>query len=76
MHEKEKHQWERKQKTREVLEKTDNESSGGHFMCGFDCLRCCTATTPSARKVQEMSSWCGSYHGRDLSLTKTYTEEE
>lgn len=42
----EKHQWERKPKMREVPEKAHNETSGGHFICGFGCLMCCKPLPP------------------------------
>lgn len=63
------------QKQGKMPKKPDHESSGGLFIWGFGCLTRCTATAPSARKVREMSSRCGSHHSRDFSLTKSYTEE-
>lgn len=74
--EREKHRWERKPKAREVPRKTDNESSGGHFIYGFGCLTCCTAIAPSARKVRDMSSRYGSHHGKGLSLTKSFSYQD
>lgn len=76
MEKRENHQWEGKPKPREIPEKSDNESSGVRFICGFECPTCCTATAPSARTMQEVSGRCGSCHGRDLSLTESCTEEE
>lgn len=54
--------------------KNHNETSGGHFICGFGCSTYCTVTAPSARKGQKMSSQCGSHHGRDIFFTKSCTE--
>jgi len=56
--------------------KTANDFIGVHFICGFGCLTFCTATAPSASKVREMSSRCGSHCGGHVSLSKSCTEEE
>lgn len=60
MEKRENHQWEGKPKPREIPGKSDNESSGVCFICGFECPTCCTATAPSARRMQEVSGRCGS----------------